>query len=71
SVQTAFGSPQPVDRLIQHVLDGSSRREFGDDILLFWLQREVEQERERAGDRPAPRWFSPFGEAHGTSPHTA
>ncbi|MDE2997177.1 MAG: SpoIIE family protein phosphatase [Bacteroidota bacterium] len=61
-VKTAYGSPQPVDRMIENVLDDSTVREFGDDILLFWLQRQTEMERDRVGDPPAPRWFSPFAE---------
>lgn len=62
AIRESYGSGQPVDGLIQHVLDGSEVREFGDDILLFWLQREAD--RDAANDRPAPRWFSPFGEGH-------
>lgn len=58
AVSGAFGNGHPVDRLISNVLDDSAVREFGDDILLFWLERETSRERER----PAPRWFSPFGE---------
>ena len=65
AVQHAFGSGQPVEQLIKHVLDGSERREFGDDILLFWLQREAEKA--QLHDRPAPRWFSPFGESQGAA----
>ena len=65
AVSGAFGNGHPVDRLISNVLDDSAVREFGDDILLFWLERETARERER----PAPRWFSPFGEGResGTS----
>ncbi|MGB0650884.1 MAG: PP2C family protein-serine/threonine phosphatase, partial [Rhodothermales bacterium] len=62
AIRESYGSRQPVDGLIQHVLDGSEIREFGDDILLFWFQREAD--RDAANDRPAPRWFSPFGEGH-------
>jgi len=62
AIRESYGSGQPVDGLIQHVLDGSEIREFGDDILLFWLQREAD--RDAANDRPTPRWFSPFGEGH-------
>ena len=48
--------------MIENVLDDSTVSEFGDDILLFWLQRQTEMERDRVGDPPAPRWFSPFAE---------
>ncbi|MDA0682876.1 MAG: SpoIIE family protein phosphatase [Bacteroidetes bacterium] len=51
AVSGAFGNGHPVDRLISNVLDDSAVREFGDDILLFWLERETSRERER----PAPR----------------
>lgn len=64
SVRSAYGSGKPVDQLIQHVLDGSVTREFGDDILLFWLQREAAKDPVMEG-RPTPRWFSPFGEGQG------
>ena len=61
-VKAAYGKPNPVETMITNVLDDSVVREFGDDILMFWLQRETEHERERVNERPAPRWFSPFGE---------
>ncbi len=61
AVRHAHGSPQPVDSLVEHVLDISQRRTFGDDILLFWLQRDAD--REPAALRSGPRWFSPFAEA--------
>jgi len=67
AVSGAFGASHPVDKLIGDVLDASEIREFGDDILLFWLQRETSNDRDGAREgiqnRPsAPRWFSPFGE---------
>jgi len=52
----SYGTADPVQGLISGVLDDSEKSEFGDDILLFWLERET------ARDRQAPRWFSPFGE---------
>jgi len=64
AVRHAHGSPQPVDSLVEHVLDISQRRTFGDDILLFWLQRDAD--REPAALRSGPRWFSPFAEAQGS-----
>ncbi len=56
NVKGVYGTADPIDSLITNVLDESEKPEFGDDILLFWMERET------ARDRQAPRWFSPFGE---------
>jgi len=55
-VTDVYETAEPIDSLITNVLDESEKPEFGDDILLFWLERETLRERK------APRWFSPFGE---------
>jgi phosphoserine phosphatase RsbU/P len=52
----AFGSTHPVDRMIDHVLNDSATPEFGDDVLIFWLERLATKERH------TPRWFSPFND---------
>ena len=59
-VQRAHGKADPVQALIGNVLEESSETRFGDDILMFWLEREASRERQSRG--PAPRWFSPFSE---------
>lgn len=65
AVRHAHGAAEPVERLIEHVLQSSRMPTFGDDILLFWLQRDEEEESAR---HPlAPRWFSPFREGMGAA----
>jgi serine phosphatase RsbU (regulator of sigma subunit) len=54
AVKQAYGTAGPVEQLMQNVLDDSAKPEFGDDILLFWLERSMSMERQ------TPRWFSPF-----------
>lgn len=39
-VQEVAGEPDPVRAMLQTILDRSEKPEFGDDILVFWLQRE-------------------------------
>ncbi len=56
AADAAYGSKQPVERMISHVIDDSAVPEFGDDVLIFWLERMATKERH------TPRWFSPFGE---------
>jgi serine phosphatase RsbU (regulator of sigma subunit) len=46
----AFREDDPVSSLLQDLLQRSESDQFGDDILVFWLEREKQQ----------PRWFSPF-----------
>lgn len=58
--QRAQGKADPVQAMIGNVLEESSETRFGDDILMFWLEREASRERQSRG--PAPRWFSPFSE---------
>ena len=60
TVESAYGSAEPVERMIDSVLDDSETREFGDDVLIFWLQRLAVREQRN------PRWFSPFSDvSHG------
>lgn len=59
-VTKAYGTADPVQKLVDNVLDESEVRRFGDDILLFWLERETIRDRKSQGQ--APRWFSPFSE---------
>lgn len=59
----SYGDSDPVGRLTQNVLEESVQPEFGDDILMFWLQRVASKDREQT----APRWFSPFGEGADTA----
>jgi sigma-B regulation protein RsbU (phosphoserine phosphatase) len=56
----AYGKPDPVQALLKSVLNDSVESRFGDDILMFWLEREAVQDRQSRG--PSPRWFSPFAE---------
>ena len=53
-VERAFGKAEPIEFLTETVLAESKQPEFGDDILLFWLERSKSLERQ------TPRWFSPF-----------
>jgi phosphoserine phosphatase RsbU/P len=41
AVTIARAASNPVDRLLAHVLDQSGTSDFGDDIIVFWLQRET------------------------------
>jgi hypothetical protein len=60
SVVIRVGKADPVQALIGNVLEDSVETRFGDDILMFWLEREASRERQNRG--PTPRWFSPFSE---------
>ncbi|GMQ82510.1 MAG: hypothetical protein BMS9Abin05_1964 [Rhodothermia bacterium] len=53
-IQKAYGHAEPVDAMVQGILDVSKQPEFGDDVLIFWLERLASM------DRQTPRWFSPF-----------
>ena len=55
-VSDVYGGAQPIDAALDRVLSQSARRDFADDILVFWLERQAIRERQ------APRWFSPFSE---------
>ncbi|GIV62259.1 MAG: hypothetical protein KatS3mg044_1125 [Rhodothermaceae bacterium] len=52
----ALGKPQPIEWLLNELLQQSEAPEFQDDILVFWLERMKQPEEQRSG----PRWFSPF-----------
>jgi len=56
TVESAYGLSEPVERIIERVMDDSEKREFGDDVLIFWLERTAVRERHN------PRWFSPFSD---------
>ena len=62
---TAYGKPDPVHTIINNVLADSSKSEYGDDILMFWLEREASRDRESVSQNP--RWFSPFSEGAGST----
>ncbi len=47
---TAYGEVDPIEAMLVNILNRSSSDEFGDDILVFWLQREQSE----------IDWFSPF-----------
>ncbi|NNF03508.1 MAG: SpoIIE family protein phosphatase, partial [Rhodothermales bacterium] len=53
----AYGTENPVQSVIEKVLDESIEKRFADDIMIFWLERETLRERQ------TPRWFSPFKDA--------
>jgi phosphoserine phosphatase RsbU/P len=57
---SAYGKSDPVQSLLASVLGDSVESKFGDDVLMFWLEREASKDRQSRG--PAPRWFSPFSE---------
>ncbi len=59
-VNHAAGKPDPIQSLLKNVLSDSENSRFGDDVLMFWLEREGN--RDRPSRDPAPRWFSPFSE---------
>jgi serine phosphatase RsbU (regulator of sigma subunit) len=46
----AYGQDAPIDAMLDDVLNRSEEDEFGDDILVLWLQREPLE----------IDWFSPF-----------
>ena len=46
----AYGNDEPVNVLLQNVLERSESKEFSDDILVLWLQRKP----------LGIDWFSPF-----------
>ncbi len=46
----AYGQDAPIDAMLDDVLNRSEEDEFGDDILVLWLQREPLE----------VDWFSPF-----------
>ncbi len=50
AAKLAYGQDEPIDRMLQHILSKSKNDEFGDDILVLWLQREP----------LGIDWFSPF-----------
>ncbi len=54
AVKSAYGRAQPVDTMVEEILKNSKHPEFGDDVLVFWLERLTTMERQ------TPRWFSPF-----------
>lgn len=58
AAEKAFRATEPMKKMISNVLADSKVPEFGDDILIFWLERQATKEREHG----TPRWFSPFGE---------
>lgn len=62
---TAYGKPDPMHTIINNVLADSSKSEYGDDILMFWLEREASRDRESVSQNP--RWFSPFSEGAGST----
>lgn len=41
AVAAAYGQPDPVHALLDHLLQKSPEDHFKDDILVFWLQREA------------------------------
>lgn len=41
TAREAYGAERPVDSLLDALLDRSTSTDFTDDILAFWLQREV------------------------------
>ncbi len=45
SVVIRVGKADPVQALIGNVLEDSVETRFGDDILMFWLEREASRER--------------------------
>ncbi|NNF03893.1 MAG: SpoIIE family protein phosphatase, partial [Rhodothermales bacterium] len=47
----AYGTENPVQSVIEKVLDESVEKRFADDIMIFWLERETQRERK------TPRWF--------------
>ena len=53
-VQNAYGHAEPIDAMVQGILNESKQPEFDDDVLIFWLERLTSM------DRQTPRWFSPF-----------
>jgi len=54
AVKSAYGRANPVDAMVETILTDSKDPEFGDDVLVFWLERLTTTERQ------TPRWFSPF-----------
>lgn len=66
----AYGTPRPIDTMLEDILVRSKEAQFGDDILVFWLERERHPEaqlksetRQHLGRTPqqqTPRWFAPF-----------
>jgi hypothetical protein len=57
--------------MLEDILDRSEESRFGDDILVFWLEREhhtEEKQHSAAHQNPGrtpplqqtPRWFAPF-----------
>ena len=66
----ARSSEEPIEAMLHDVLRQSQAPTFGDDVLVFWLERLTESTqqatRPAAADRaaeqegPMPRWFSPF-----------
>ena len=37
----ALRTPEPIDALLNEVLQRSPGNEFSDDILVFWLERQI------------------------------
>lgn len=50
AIEAAYGETEPIDTMLENLLERSATREFGDDILVLWLQRQ----------RTEIDWFSPF-----------
>jgi serine phosphatase RsbU (regulator of sigma subunit) len=40
TAQNAFGAEEPIDALLDGLLELAGAEEFSDDILVFWLERE-------------------------------
>lgn len=55
-IQKSYGRDKPLDSMIEEILSVSEKPEFGDDVLIFWLERLASAD--RGGQ--TPRWFSPF-----------
>ena len=55
-VTGVYGTPTPIDSLLEGIISESAGPEFADDILVFWLERQALRERQ------TPRWFSPFSD---------
>ncbi len=50
SIEAGYGETDPIDAMLSNLIDRSESAEFGDDILVLWLQRQ----------HTAVDWFSPF-----------
>ncbi|MEQ9105616.1 MAG: SpoIIE family protein phosphatase [Rhodothermales bacterium] len=66
AMQKAWGTPEPMKKLVSNVLEDSAAPEYSDDLLIFWLERlaakDKDKDKDKEREHAAPRWFSPFGE---------